>query len=47
MYLINAYGMSECGGVTTLADPLHFDKFDGFFMNSTGKTMEGTELKID
>ncbi|CAD8081672.1 unnamed protein product [Paramecium primaurelia] len=47
MYLINGYGMSECGGVTTLAEPLHFDKFDDFFMSSTGKTMEGTELKID
>ncbi|CAD8089571.1 unnamed protein product [Paramecium sonneborni] len=47
MYLINGYGMSECGGVQNMADPFHFDKFDELFINSTGKPMEGTELRID
>lgn len=47
MYLINGYGMSECAGVQTLGDPQHFDKFDDFFLQSTGSSINGTEIKID
>ncbi|CAD8094982.1 unnamed protein product [Paramecium sonneborni] len=46
MYLINAYGMSECGGVQTLSLPEDFEKFDSFFMKSAGKALEGTIMKI-
>ena len=46
MFLINGYGMSECAGAETLSDPLNFDKFDLEFMKSTGKAIDGTEIRI-
>ncbi|CAK78507.1 unnamed protein product (macronuclear) [Paramecium tetraurelia] len=46
MFLINAYGMSECGGVQTLSFPENFSQFDSFFMSSAGQAIEGTQMKI-
>lgn len=46
LFLLNAYGMSECSGATTISDADNFDKFDDDFLVSTGKTIDGTEILI-
>lgn len=39
--------MSECAGVQTLGDPEYFNSFDDFFLQSTGTSIPGTDIKID
>jgi long-chain-fatty-acid--CoA ligase ACSBG len=46
IFLLNAYGMSECAGATTISDPVNFEKFDDDFLVSTGNTLDGTEILI-
>jgi len=46
MFLVNAYGMSESTGPQTIALPHYFDKFDDFCIKSTGKAIDGTDMKI-
>lgn len=46
IFLVNGYGMSETTGGHTLSYPEDFDAYDGQFFKSTGKPIDGTEIKI-
>jgi long-chain-fatty-acid--CoA ligase ACSBG len=47
IFLVCAFGMSECGGPQCFTEPKNFEKFDAEFFKEAGFSIEGTQLKID